>query len=48
MSEIKMRMTQTQMPSKLHELIHALHEAEKWLEKVKKLVDEMVKENDNR
>jgi hypothetical protein len=41
---MKMKLQQVQMPSKLHDLIHALHEAEKWLEKIKKLVEEMVKE----
>ena len=32
------------MRHKIHSLLHALHEAEKWLEKVKKLVEEMAKD----
>ena len=33
------------MRNKIHNLLHALHEAEKWLEKVKKFVEEMAKDN---
>jgi hypothetical protein len=32
----------------LHDLIHSLHEADKWLEKVKSLVDKMIADEERR
>lgn len=41
---VKMKMQQIQVSSNLHSLIHAMIEAEKWIAKVKILIDEMIKE----
>ena len=41
---MKQKMQQIQVSSNLHSLIHAMIEAEKWIAKVKVIVDEMIKE----
>ena len=41
---MKMKMQQIQVSPGLHNLIHAMIEAEKWIAKVKILIDEMIKE----
>lgn len=36
------------MDQNLHDLIHALHEAEKWIEKVKSIVDNIVVQDEQK
>ena len=44
---MKMKLQQVQVSSSLHSLIHAMIDAEKWIAKVKILIDEMIKEGEN-
>jgi hypothetical protein len=46
MPGMKMKQQQIQVSSGLHNLIHAMIEAEKWIAKVKILIDEMIKDDD--
>ena len=48
MLDIKMKQQQIQISPKLHDLIHAMIEAEKWMSKVKIIIDEMIKEEGER